>query len=137
MQVRSVVDDVILQCCGPRELVMDQPPSAVEHILQSFGELELPVHLKKCKSFASSRALAEELESRWSLPPDGRVDSTRNLGTDANLGTLRRVGITRARWSKSAWSSGRLVHLRAAGADVTWIQRGGPTASALWGVCVM
>eukprot|EP00959_Pyramimonas_sp_CCMP1952_P394596 8267636-Pyramimonas_sp.AAC.1 len=61
----------------------------------------------------------------------------RNLGTDANLGTLRRVGIARGRWTMATRTSRRLVNLRQAGADVKWIQRGGPAASALWGVCVV
>ena len=36
VQIRNVVDDVTLQCCGPRQLVSDQLPAAVEHILGFF-----------------------------------------------------------------------------------------------------
>ena len=69
MQVRNVVDDVSLQAFGPRAVVTDQLSAAVEGLFQSFGELDLPVHLKKCKFLASSPELATMLNASRTLPP--------------------------------------------------------------------
>ena len=69
LQVRNVVDDVSLQAFGPCAVVSDQLPTAVESLFQSFRELELPVHLKKCKFLASSPELATMLNASRTLPP--------------------------------------------------------------------
>ena len=73
LQVRNVVDDVTLQCFGPFKLVSDQLGSGVEHMLSCFAELELPVHLKKCKFLASSPELAAMLNASWTLPPSSQA----------------------------------------------------------------
>eukprot|EP00959_Pyramimonas_sp_CCMP1952_P378024 7918815-Pyramimonas_sp.AAC.1 len=64
----------------------------------------------------SDLSLDVALQPLWDLPKESRVEHARNLGTDAVMGSLRRVQITRNRWDKARGRTAKIKKLREAGA---------------------
>eukprot|EP00959_Pyramimonas_sp_CCMP1952_P169962 3550776-Pyramimonas_sp.AAC.1 len=46
LYVRNVVDDITVQCCGPKFQVAAQLAGGVESLTKSFKQLQLPVAFK-------------------------------------------------------------------------------------------
>ena len=104
---RSVVDDISVQRFGPPGSTRGQLPVAAEQLLASCAALRPPVNMSKCNFLVSDPELASKLREELSLPLENLVNHARNLGTDVNLGGLRRVGITASRWNR--WRPGPLA----------------------------
>ena len=136
VHVRNVVDDVTVQACGPLRLVARQGGRAVSQLMQEFKKKRLPVSLKKTVFLASSEAVKRKISKYWTLDSAARRRHTRNLGTDATDGKRRRVATQAGRRQQALTRARRFLRLRAAGAQVQWAQRAGPTTSALWGPTV-
>ena len=135
VRFKNLVDDYLLQALGTAEHVLNQFPKVMMAFIQGLQRKSLHVHWDKTGFLASSVGLAGQLNAKWSLSAEDRLKGARCLGTDANDGTVRRVGEQDERLAKAKRVSQKVQTLRAAGANVSTIMRGYPTATAVWGEC--
>ena len=118
--------------------------STVRHVVRAFGpaahrlvrgcrKLKFPLSIVKTAFVSNSREMSQQLQSAWSEFGFERVDTTRNVGTSATGGKVRRVGIQRERQAAAHRRGVRLLMLQSGGAKVTLAHRAGLLAGALCG----
>ena len=138
-RIRNVIDDCVVQSVGTERFVLDQTGGAFSMLLKGLEERKLPISKAKTVFLASSDTLAQSLLQKWEhlhLADDARQHSTRNVGTDAGDGSMRRCPIAAKRREEALSRSSRLLRLRNGNTEVRSVHRSGPIASFMWGAHV-
>eukprot|EP00959_Pyramimonas_sp_CCMP1952_P088633 1854442-Pyramimonas_sp.AAC.1 len=103
----------------------------MSELAESLQQRQLVAHWDKTGYVTSSAELDSELNERWSLGHEQKLRSGRCLGTGATDGASRSVQEQNKRLAKAPSVSKRVFFsLRQAGASVSTIMRGSPTATA-------
>ena len=73
------------------------------------------------------------MRTEWAAYGFEAKEACRNLGTDATAGRKRRVTVADNRLKGTSAKIKRLRRLVAAGANLSFAQRAGPTSAGIWG----
>ena len=136
VRAQNLVDDVLLQAVGGATQVAQQLPKAMNDLISELESKGLVISWKKTGYMANSTALADQLDQRWAMDASKRRTGARCLGGDGTDGRWRRVAEQDKRLQKAALVAAKVQQLRRAGAQVCHIQRGSPTATAVWSSAV-